>query len=105
MSSIRKASTKILFLSEVTEVQLTANLLVIILPIAVNYFLTGAMASSFHAGFCTKPYKGVSGTQSYIQDGAFRKKLTALSIFAKKLGVWLRSKYAVFRESLQKCNF
>ena len=69
MSSIRKASTKILFLSEVTEVQLTANLLVIILPIAVNYFLTGAMASSFHAAFCTKPYKGVSGTQSYIQDG------------------------------------
>ena len=87
MPSIRKASTKILFLSEVTVVQLTANLFVIILPIAVNYFLTGAIASSFHVAFCTKPSKGVSGTQSYIQDGAFRKKLTTLSIFAKKLGV------------------
>ena len=33
------------------------------------------------------------------------KILVALSIFCKKLGVWLGSKYAAFRESLRKCNF
>ena len=27
------------------------------------------MASSFRGAFCTKPSKGVFGTQSYIQDG------------------------------------
>ena len=63
------------------------------------------MASSFRGAFYTKWSKSVFGTQSYIQDGAFVKKLTALSILTKKLSVWLGSKYAAFRESLQKCNF
>ena len=32
------------------------------------------MASSFRGAFCTKCSKGVFGTQSYMQDGAFVKK-------------------------------
>ena len=44
----------------------------------------GAMASSFCGASGTKPSKGVFGTQSYIRDGVFAKKLTVLSIFEKK---------------------
>ena len=36
------------------------------------------MASSYRGVFCTKRSKGVFGTQSYIQDGAFVNKLAAL---------------------------
>ena len=79
MSSIRKTSTKILFLSEVTVVLLTTNLLLV----KAKHFLTGAMASSFRGAFRTKGSKSVFGTQSYIKDGVYVKKLTALSTFAK----------------------
>ena len=36
---------------------------------------------------------------------SFCEKITSLSIFTKKLSVWLESKYTAFRESLRKCNF
>ena len=49
--------------------------------------------------------KGVFGTQSYIQDEAFVKKVNGFKYFYKKLSVWLGSKYAAFRKSLRKCNF
>ena len=83
MSSIRKTSTKILFLSEVTVVLLTANLLLV----KAKHFLTGAMASSFRGAFCTKRSKGVFGTQSYIKDGVYAKKINGFKYFCKKLGV------------------
>ena len=61
-----------------------------------------AMASSFRGVFCTKRSTGVFETQSYLQDGAFGKKVNC---FAKKPGVfWQGSKYVAFRESLWKCN-
>ena len=63
------------------------------------------MATLFCGAFCTKCSRGVFGTQSYIQYGLLQEKLTALSIFAKNLGVWQGSKYATFHESLQKSNF
>ena len=53
-------STKILFLSEVSVVLLTANLLVTILR--SKTLLTGAMASSFRGAFCIKHSKGVFET-------------------------------------------
>ena len=100
MSSIRK-TTKILFLSEVSVVLLTANLLVI----KAKHFLTRAMASSFREASCTKRSKGVFGTHSYIKDGVYAKKFNGFKYFCKKLDVWLGSKYASFHESLRKCNF
>ena len=82
MSSIRK-TTKILFSSEVSVALLTANLLVV----KAKHFLTGAMASSFRGAFCTKRSKGVFGTQSYIKDGVYAKKINGFKYFCKKLVV------------------
>ena len=42
------------------------------------------MASSFPGVFHTKCSKGVFGTQSYIQDGAFVKKVNGFKYFYKK---------------------
>ena len=79
MSSIRKTFTKILFLSEMSVVLLTANLLVT----KAKYFLTPAMANSFRGAFCIKRSKGVFGAQSTSKMEFMRKNLTALSTFAK----------------------
>ena len=81
MSSIRKTSTKILFLSEMSVVLLTANLLVI----KAKYFLTATMASSFRGTFCIKRSKGVFGAQSTSRMEFMRKNVTALSTFAKTI--------------------
>ena len=79
MSSIRKISTKNLFLSEMSVVLATANLLVI----KAKYFLTAAMTSSFCGAFCIKRSKGVFGAQSTSKMEFMQKNLTALSSFAK----------------------
>ena len=79
MSSIRKTFTKILYLSEMSVVLLTANLLVT----KAKYFLTPAMVSSFRGAFCIKRSKGVFGAQSTSKMEFMRKNLTALSTFAK----------------------
>ena len=42
------------------------------------------MASSFRGAFYTKCSKGVFGTQSYIQDGTFVKKVNGLKYFNKR---------------------
>ena len=42
------------------------------------------MASSFRGAFYKKYSKGVFGTQSYIQDGAFVKKVNGFKYFYKK---------------------
>ena len=81
MSSIRKTSTKIVFLSEMSVVLLSANLLMI----KAKYFLTAAMASSFRGAFCIKRSKGVFRAQSTSKMEFKRKNLTALSTFAKTM--------------------
>ena len=42
------------------------------------------MASSFRRAFYTKCSKGVFGSQSYIQDGAFVKNVNGFKYFYKK---------------------
>ena len=42
------------------------------------------MASSFRGAFYAKCSKGVLETQSYIQDGAFAKKVKGSKYFYKK---------------------
>ena len=63
------------------------------------------MASPFREAFCTKRSKDVLGTRSYIKDEVYAKNVSGFKYFCKKLGAWLGSKYAAFRESLRKCNF
>ena len=41
------------------------------------------MSSSFRGAFYTKCTKGVFGTQSYMQDGAFVKKFNGFKYFYK----------------------
>ena len=82
MSSIRKTSTKILFLNEVSVVRLTANLLVTILPSKTLFNGGNGQFSSWK--FCTKHPKGVFRTQSQIQDGVFAKKVNGFKYFCKK---------------------
>ena len=42
------------------------------------------MACSLRGEWCTKPSKGVFRTQSYIQDGAFAKRVNGFEYFRKK---------------------
>ena len=79
----------------------TANLLVTILPSKTQEQWLVPFVEHFKQN-APKAYLEPSHT-SKMQ--LLWKKLTALSIFTKKLSVWLGSIYVTFRENLRKCNF
>ena len=91
-------------------VLLTANLLVILLPLVFKHSTTGAMTSSSQGESCTKPSKDVLRTQSYMQHEAFAKIVNGFQYLSKKapfemfdwgLNTFLPSTC----KSLRKCNF